>query len=76
MLLTLPTLVFLVKPPSGQQFSYLYLLGADHTFETVPFNIVEGVQNLVYLGVGNELGSSSYYTIMLNLAVKMILIQI
>jgi hypothetical protein len=58
-----PTIAVLIKPPVGEQFSQLYMLGPNHTFDNIPFNIVEGDNNLVYLGVGNQLGYSSYYKV-------------
>jgi hypothetical protein len=54
--------VFLIKPPVGQQFSELYIFGPNHTLGDIPFNIKAGVTYSVYLGVGNQMGSSSYYT--------------
>jgi hypothetical protein len=63
LLLASPTIAVLIKPPVGEQFSQLYMLGPNHTFDNIPFNIVEGDNNLVYLGVGNQLGYSSYYTV-------------
>jgi uncharacterized membrane protein len=63
-----PTVAILIKPPVGEQFSQLYMLGPNHTFDNMPFDIVEGARNLVYLGVGNELGYSSYYTVYIKIA--------
>ena len=57
-----PTIAIFVKSPSGQPFSELYLLGPNHTFENIPFNIVSNIENLIYIGVANERGQSSYYT--------------
>jgi uncharacterized membrane protein len=63
LLFAMPTLAIFIKPPVGEQFSQLYMLGPNYTFDNMPFNIVEGAKNLVYLGVGNELGHPSYYTV-------------
>jgi len=57
-----PTISLLLRLPPNQEFSELYLLGPNHTFDNIPFNIEVGVENLVYIGVGNELGYSTYYT--------------
>jgi hypothetical protein len=57
-----PTIGLLIRIPAGQKFSELYLLGPDHTFGSLPFNIVANVTYLTYLGVGNNMGSSCYYT--------------
>jgi hypothetical protein len=63
LLFATPTISFLVKPPAGQQFSQLYVLGPNHLLKDIPFNIKAGVTYSVYLGVGNQMGSSSYYTL-------------
>jgi len=57
-----PTIALLVKTPASQDFTELYILGPNHTFENIPFNIKANVTYLVYLGVGNSMGSSCYYT--------------
>ena len=57
-----PTIALLVKLPAGQEFSALYILGSNHTFGDIPFNIQANVTYLVYLGVDNNMGSSCYYT--------------
>jgi uncharacterized membrane protein len=56
-----PTIALLIKPPAGQTFSEIYLLGPDHTLGSFPFNVQTGVQYLIYLGVSNDLGTSGYY---------------
>ena len=57
-----PTIGLLIRVPAGKEFSELYLLGPDHTFESLPFNIVANETYFTYLGVGNNMGSSCYYT--------------
>jgi len=57
-----PTISLFVKAPAGQEFSELYILSSNHTFANLPFNIVADVNYSVYLGVVNQMGSSSYYT--------------
>jgi len=57
-----PTIVLLLKPPAGQEFTELYILGPNHTFDYIPFNIKANVTYLVYLGIGNNVGSPCYYT--------------
>jgi uncharacterized membrane protein len=63
-----PTISLLVKPPAGQEFSELYLLGPNHTFANIPFNITAGTTYSVYLGVGNNMGSSCYYSLFVKLS--------
>lgn len=57
-----PTIALLVKPPVGEQFSVIYMLGQNHSFDNLPFNVKAGVIYSVYLGVTNYVGSSNYYT--------------
>jgi hypothetical protein len=58
-----PTIALLVKaPPSNDPFSKIYLLGSDKTLDTIPYSIQTGVDYTIYLGVGNNMGQSSYYS--------------
>jgi len=57
-----PTIAPFVRLPAGQEFSELYVLGPNHTFDYIPFNIKANVTYLVYLGVVNNMESSCYYT--------------
>ena len=49
--------------PGGEQFSELYLLGPNQMAENYPFDIAVGQNYSVYVGVGNQLGSSAYYVL-------------
>ncbi len=62
LLFAAPTIGLLVTPPSGEQFSELYILGPNHKLEDFPFNIKAGLPYTVYLGESNQIGASSYYT--------------
>jgi hypothetical protein len=62
LLFSWPTIGLVIKPPVGEAFSELYILGPNHTFDDIPFNIKADVTYSVYLGVGNHMGSSCYYT--------------
>jgi hypothetical protein len=53
---------FLIFPRS-EPFSELYVLGQNHMLEDYPFNIVQGQDYSVYVGVINRLYSSAYYKI-------------
>jgi len=57
-----PVIALFIKPPVGEQFSVIYMLGKNHTFDNVPFNVQAGIQYSLYLGVVNQMGSSQYYT--------------
>jgi hypothetical protein len=63
LLFSWPTIGFFIKPPMDEEFSQLYLLGPNHTINDIPFNIRPGVNYAVYLGLGNYMASSSYYTL-------------
>jgi uncharacterized membrane protein len=51
----------IVKLPAGEKFSELYLLGSQKMAQDLPFNILQGKNYTVYLGVGNHLDSLAYY---------------
>jgi hypothetical protein len=63
LLIASPAIASAVRLPGGEQFSELYLLGPGLKAENYPYNIVADQNYSVYLGVGNHMGSSSYYTI-------------
>jgi uncharacterized membrane protein len=63
LLIASPALGGVIRLPGGEQFSELYLLGPNHMAENYPFNIVAGQNYSVYVGVGNQLGSSAYYVL-------------
>ena len=71
-----PTISILAKLPPGQHFSEIYLLGPHFNLDNFPFNIQEGVKYLIYVGVGNNLDRSSYYTVYLKMEIKMTLFPI
>jgi hypothetical protein len=58
-----PTLGLIVPLPSGEKFSELWVLGPNHMAEGYPYNIKANESYLVYVGVGNHMGSSSYYIV-------------
>jgi hypothetical protein len=58
-----PGLALVLHLPAGEKFSELYILGPGHLAEDYPFNVTEGVDYLVYVGVVNHLGSSTYYVL-------------
>ena len=63
-----PTIALFVSAPVGEQFSVIYVLGPNHTFDNLPFNVKAGIVYSVYLGVTNYMGSSNYYTCSVKLA--------
>ena len=58
-----PTLGLVLRLPSGEKFSELWVLGPGHMAEDYPFNVKAGEDYLVYVGVGNHMGSSAYYVV-------------
>jgi hypothetical protein len=58
-----PTLGLVLRLPSGEKFSELWVLGSGHMAEDYPFNVRENESYLVYLGVDNRLSSSAYYQV-------------
>jgi len=64
LLLASPTLSLVWHlPSSGEKFSELWVLGPNHTAEDYPFNVKAHESYLVYVGVGNHMGSSAYYVV-------------
>jgi hypothetical protein len=55
--------VVISLPRTGEKFSELWILGPNHMAEDYPFNVQEGNQCSVYLGIGNHMASSVYYAV-------------
>jgi len=62
-----PVLSIVLHFPSGERFSELWLLGPEHMAEGYPFSVSAGESYLVYVGVGNQMGSSVYYGVQVKL---------
>ena len=63
LILASPTLGLVLHLPGGERFSELWVLGPGHMAEDYPFNVRENESYLVYVGVGNHMGSSTYYVV-------------
>ena len=63
LLIATPALSRLISLPGEAQFSELYLLGPGNVAANYPSNIDVGPNYSVYVGVGNQLGSSAYYVL-------------
>jgi hypothetical protein len=63
LILASPTQGLVLHLPGGEKFSELWVLGPGHMAEDYPFNVTAGVSYLVYVGVGNHMGSSTYYVV-------------
>jgi hypothetical protein len=62
LLIASPPLAPVIRPPSEEPFSGLYLLSSDNTLSNYPSNVTANVTYLIHLGVDNNMGSSCYYT--------------
>ena len=58
-----PILSSVLKLPGGERFSELWILGPDRMAEDYPFNVRAGEDYLVYIGIGNHMGSPTYYAV-------------
>lgn len=67
LILASPTLCLVVRLPEGEKFSELWILGPNHMAEGYPFNIESGKSYLIYVGIGNHMGSSACYTLYVKL---------
>jgi uncharacterized membrane protein len=67
LLIATPALSDVIRLPGGVQFSELYLLGPGNTAANYPFDIAVGSNYSVYVGLGNQLGSSAYYVLYVKL---------
>jgi Protein of unknown function (DUF1616) len=67
LLIASPAIAGAIRPPGGEQFSELYLLGPNQMAENYPYNIAVGQNYSVYVNVGNQLGSSAYYALYVKL---------
>lgn len=67
LLIASPVLGMVVRLPSGEKFSELYVLGPGHMAEDYPFNVVAGQNYSVYVGVGNHLAASACYVLYVKL---------
>ena len=63
LLLASPSLGLVLHFPAGEKFSELWVLGSGRKAENYPFNVTADVDYLVYLGVGNHMGSSAFYDV-------------
>jgi hypothetical protein len=58
-----PTLAVVVRFPSEEPFSEVWVLGPGHMAEDYPFNVKAHELYKVYLGVGNHMGGLEYYRV-------------
>jgi hypothetical protein len=58
-----PTLSQTWHLPGGESFSELWVLGPEQMAGNYPFNVKANESYLVYVGVGNHMGSSVYYVV-------------
>jgi hypothetical protein len=59
-----PTLGLIMPFPWGnERFSEFWVLGPNHMAEDYPFNVRVNESYSVFVGVGNHMGGSSYYSV-------------
>lgn len=58
-----PFLSRILVLPRTEFFSELWLLGSNHMAEEFPFNVSSGEEYCIFLGIGNHLGSATYYKV-------------
>ncbi len=63
LLLASPALSLTVHFPGGEEFSELWILGPSHMAEDYPFNVTANENHLIYVGVADHMGSSTYYVV-------------
>jgi hypothetical protein len=62
-----PALSLISIPTGEERFSELWILGLEHTADNFPFNVSANEEYNIYVGVGNQLGESAYYTVYVKL---------
>jgi len=64
LLVASPTLSLVYSFSSGKaRFSEFWVLGSSHMMEDYPFDVRVNETYRVFVGIGNHMGSSSYYTV-------------
>jgi len=67
LLIASPILSSIFASGSGEKFSELYVLGPNGTDPVYPFNVKANDTHGIILGIGNHMGSSSYYALYVKL---------
>lgn len=64
LLVASPFLSRILVLPRTEFFTELWLLGPNHMAEDYPFNVTSGDEYCVFLGLGNRLGYTAYYKVL------------
>lgn len=67
LILAWPTLAYLLPARASERFSELYVLGPSRMAEGYPFNVKADETYKVFVGIGNHMGSSVYYSLCVKL---------
>lgn len=59
-----PVISLFLPASTGEPFSELWLLDSNHKLSNLPFNVTEKETYLIYVGLGNNLYSSTYYKLL------------
>lgn len=65
LLIASPAIASLIRLPSGEEYSELYLLGPQNMADNYPFDVVANQNYSVYVTVANHVGSAVYYVLYL-----------
>jgi hypothetical protein len=63
LLVASPVLSRILAYPRTEFFSEMWLLGPTHEAEGYPYNVTQGQNYTIYLGIGNHLGYCAYYMV-------------
>jgi uncharacterized membrane protein len=63
LLVASPVLSRILVYPRTEFFSEMWLLGPNHKAESYPYNVTQGENYTVYLGIRNHLGYCAYYVV-------------
>ena len=63
LLVASPVLSRILVYPRTEFFSEMWLLGPNHKAEGFPYNVSQGQNYDIFLGVGNQLGYCAYYVV-------------
>jgi hypothetical protein len=63
LLVASPVLSRILVYPRTEFFSEMWLLGPNHKAEGYPYNVSQGQNYTVFLGIGNQLGYCAYYVV-------------
>ncbi len=64
LLIFVPPIESLIYVPCSESFSEIGLIGPEHTTSGYPYHVSQGVEYSIYVDVGNHMGRSMYYRVL------------